>query len=274
MIRKTLFTVVSLGLTTLVLFGRDAASYVATTYHRLTSTVKESVPVDFQIDRAQAMVHDLEPEIRRSMHVIAKEEVAVEQLNTQIGTSDREGREGQGRHPASAGRPRPEQRRLSLRQPHVHADEVKQDLSRRFSRFKVSDDTLASLKSMRDAREKNLDAAQQKLSAMINARRKLEVDVENLEAKQQAGRSGPGLERLRVRRQPIGPRQGADHRHPHAARRRRQAGERRRERRSRDSARRDHADRHHRPGGRILPASVVSRSRKLVDDDGRCRRSS
>ena len=31
--------------------------------------------------------------------------------------------------------------------------------------------------------QKNLDAARQKLSAMINARRKLEVDVQNLEAK-------------------------------------------------------------------------------------------
>jgi hypothetical protein len=39
------------------------------------------------------------------------------------------------------------------------------------------------MKQMRDAREKNLDAARQKLSAMINARRKLEVDVQNLEAK-------------------------------------------------------------------------------------------
>ena len=34
------------------------------------------------------MVRDLEPEIRRSMHVIAKEEVALEQLNQQIGTSE------------------------------------------------------------------------------------------------------------------------------------------------------------------------------------------
>jgi hypothetical protein len=36
---------------------------------------------------------------------------------------------------------------------------------------------------MRNAREKNLDAAQQKLAALVNARRKLEVDVANLEAK-------------------------------------------------------------------------------------------
>jgi hypothetical protein len=47
----------------------------------------------------------------------------------------------------------------------------------------VADDTLASMKQMRDARQKNLDAAQQKLAAMVNARRKLEVDVQNLEAK-------------------------------------------------------------------------------------------
>ena len=56
-------------------------------------------------------------------------------------------------------------------------------LARRFNRFKMTDDTLASMKQMRDARQKNLDAAQQKLSAMVNAKRKLEVDVQNLEAK-------------------------------------------------------------------------------------------
>jgi hypothetical protein len=47
----------------------------------------------------------------------------------------------------------------------------------------VADDTLASMKQMRDAREKNLDAAQQKLAAMITARHKLDVDIQNLEAK-------------------------------------------------------------------------------------------
>ena len=81
MIKKAILLVVGLGLTTVVLFGRNAASYVSTTYHRLTDSVQEAVPVDFQIDRAKQMVRDLDPEIRRSMHVIAKEEVAVEQLN-------------------------------------------------------------------------------------------------------------------------------------------------------------------------------------------------
>jgi chromosome segregation ATPase len=174
---------VALGLGTVFLFGRDAASYVTTSYHRLTGAVKESVPVEFQIDRAEAMVRDLAPEIRRAMHVIAKEEVGLEQLNRQIVSSEEK-----------AGKEKREILQLQADLSHnkdvyryasrtYTAGEVKQDLSRRFNRFKVTDDTLANLKSMRDARERNLDAAQQKLAAMINARRKLEVDVENLKAK-------------------------------------------------------------------------------------------
>jgi chromosome segregation ATPase len=183
MIKKALFGVVALGLTTVFLFGRDAASYVGTTYHRLTGAVKESVPVEFQIDRAQAMVRDLEPEIRRSMHVIAKEEVSLEQLNKQIDASETKTSQEKReilRLQADLGQSKDVYRYASRT---YTSDQVKQDLSRRFARFKVSDETLANLKSMRDAREKNLDAAQQKLAAMINARRKLEVDVENLRAK-------------------------------------------------------------------------------------------
>jgi chromosome segregation ATPase len=185
MIKKALITVVGLGLTTVVLFGRDAASYVGTTYNRLTSSVKQSVPVEFQIDRARGMVKDLEPEIRRSMHVIAKEEVALEQLNAQIGNSDEKAEKDKSeilRLQADLGQNKDVYHYASRT---YSSEQVKQDLSRRFSRFKVTDETLANLKSMRDARERNLDAAQQKLAAMINARRKLEVDVQNLEAKRQ-----------------------------------------------------------------------------------------
>jgi len=183
MIKKALFSVVALGLITVVLFGRDAASYIGTTYDRLTSSVKDSVPVEFQIDRARAMVRDLEPEIRRSMHVIAKEEVALEQLNAQINGSEQKVEKDKSeilRLQADLGQGKDLYRYASRS---YTSDQVKQDLARRFNRFKVSDETLVNLKSMRDARERNLDAAQQKLASMINARRKLEVDVQNLEAK-------------------------------------------------------------------------------------------
>ena len=183
MIKKALFTVVALGVTAVVLFGRDAASYVGTSYHRLTQSVKESVPVEFQIDRARGMVQDFAPEIRRSMHVIAKEEVALEQLNGQIESAEQKAAKDKNeilRLQTDLGQVKDVYRYASRT---YTPQQVKQDLARRFSRFKVTDETLANLKNMRDARERNLDAAQQKLAAMINARRKLEVDVQNLEAK-------------------------------------------------------------------------------------------
>jgi hypothetical protein len=183
MIKKGLFVVAGLGVTMLFLFGRDAASYVATTYHKLTNSVQDSVPIEFQIDRAREMVRDLEPEIRNSMHVIAKEEVALEQLNQQIDLNQEKADKDKRdilRLQTDLGKGKDVYRYASRS---YSCDEVKQDLSRRFNRFKVADDTLSSMKQMRDAREKNLDAAQQKLAAMVNARRKLEVDVQNLEAK-------------------------------------------------------------------------------------------
>lgn len=183
MFRKAFFIVSGACLALVLLFGRDAASYVATTYHKLTGAVKDSVPVEFQIDRARTMVGDLQPEIRRSMHIIAKEEVALEQLGKQIEGAEEKTAKDKGeilRLQSDLGQHKDVYHYASRT---YSADQVREDLSRRFNRFKVADDTLASLKNMRDAREKNLDAAQQKLAAMINARRKLEVDIQNLEAK-------------------------------------------------------------------------------------------
>jgi phage shock protein A len=60
---------------------------------------------------------------------------------------------------------------------------VKCDLANRFERFKTSDATLASLHDILSARQKGLDAAREKLDAMLVQKRQLEVDVENLEAR-------------------------------------------------------------------------------------------
>ena len=252
-------------MTTLVLFGRDAASYVVDDVPPRDQLGPGSVPVEFQIDRARQMVRDLEPEIRRSMHVIAKEEVALEQLNQQIDANqDKTDKDKNDilRLQADLGQNKNVYRYASRT---YTADEVKQDLSRRFNRFKVADDTLASMKQMRDAREKNLDAAQQKLAAMINARRKLEVDVQNLEAKRklvevaqasseyvfddsQLARAKELITDIRTRLDVAAKLANADVNV--------EVG---------DSARRSHPGGHHRPGDRVLQARRRRRRSRRSD---------
>src|SRR3954447_16022303 len=136
MFKRAILVGTGVCVTSLVLFGRDAASYVKTSYRRVTSTVQDQVPIDFQIDRARQMVRDLDPEIRNSMHVIAKEEVAVEQLNQQI-TTNQTKTDGEKkdilRLQSDLGQNKSKYQYAS----HTYTcDEVKQDLSRRFSRFK------------------------------------------------------------------------------------------------------------------------------------------
>ena len=46
----------------------------------MKQTVRNSVPVDFEIERWRKMVKNLVPDIRKNMHVIAQEEVEVERL--------------------------------------------------------------------------------------------------------------------------------------------------------------------------------------------------
>ena len=81
MIKKSLIAALSVVLVSGVLFGSNAVSYVKTACSRVSSAAEDSVPVEFQIDRARQMVKDLAPEIRHSMHVIAKEEIEVDNLS-------------------------------------------------------------------------------------------------------------------------------------------------------------------------------------------------
>ena len=64
--------------------GRDALSYVGTSLGWIKDSVKNSVPIDFEIQRARRMIKDLVPDIRCNMQLIAKEEVEVEHLDKQI----------------------------------------------------------------------------------------------------------------------------------------------------------------------------------------------
>lgn len=176
----------SAGATVLVVLlfgGREAVSYVRTSAGWVKDSVKSNVPIEFEIERARRMVKDLVPDIRKNMQLIATEEVEVDQLVKKIaGAEERLGKE------------RAELMKLKddlatnqcvfrYAGRNYSAGQVKIDLANRFERYKTNDATLGSLKEMHLARQRSLDAARQKLEGMLAARRQLEVDVEQLEAR-------------------------------------------------------------------------------------------
>jgi chromosome segregation ATPase len=185
MIKKLLIVGGIVAVVGLLLFGRGAASYLRTSAHRVSEAVSDAVPIEFQIDRARDMIKDLVPEIRKNMHVIAKEEVEVARLQEQIDqTKTRLDKEKEQllklKADLSSGKANFQYCGRSYT-----ADQVKTDLSNRFERFKTGDATLASLQQIHGARQRSLEAARQKLDGMMAAKRQLQVDVENLEARVQ-----------------------------------------------------------------------------------------
>ncbi|NIP87327.1 MAG: hypothetical protein GTO03_17940 [Planctomycetales bacterium] len=149
----------------------------------MKDSVKEKVPVEFEIDRARKMVQNLLPDIRKAMHVIATEEVEVERLQRQIAQAE----ENLAQEKTDIVRLRDDL--TSPRDGYTYAgryytvSQVRRDLANRFERYKTDDATLASLREIYDARTRSLEAARQKLEHMLAAKRQLEVDVENLEAR-------------------------------------------------------------------------------------------
>lgn len=183
MIRKTVIGAVVLAVASTLTFGRDVFSYMRTMGCSARQAIKAEVPIEFELQRARDMVANLVPDIRQCMHVIAEEEVNVEHLSRDVARFETDLNKQKGEI-------------LALRNDVERNDttyryagrvysccDVKRDLAQRFERFKTAEATLASKRQILTAREKSIVAARGKLDGMLSAKRDLEVQIENLDAR-------------------------------------------------------------------------------------------
>jgi hypothetical protein len=183
MLKKALFVGGGAVLLAALFFGRDAVSYISTSVAHVHQSFKDSVPIEFELERARKMIKDLTPEIHQNMRLIAVEEAEVERLEKQLATSE-----------AQLATAREQMMRMKgdldrgdshfVYVGHTYSrGQVTADLQRRFERFKTQDATVANLHKVLTARQRGLEAARDKLAGMEAAKRQLEVDVENLQAR-------------------------------------------------------------------------------------------
>jgi chromosome segregation ATPase len=164
-------------------YGQEGLSYLSTASRMVGEKVRSNVPLEFELERARTMIGGLIPDVRQNMMVIAQEEVGVDNLHHELDRS--EGELGKQReelvHLRGELSGNEEQIRLGNRT--ASREEVKEELTRRFAHFQVAEATVASHKQLLAAREKSLDAARAKLKHMLTAKRDLELQVANLQAR-------------------------------------------------------------------------------------------
>lgn len=166
-----------------LLLGTSAFSYMKMGVASVQRGIKDSIPVEVEITRARDMIRDLKPEIAENLRLIAREEVDVAHLSSEIDAKHlvldkakrdilklKDDLQSGGSHFVYA------KKRYTC-------DEVKDDLSGKFKQFQTQEATVVNLEKVLSARQKRLSATRQKLDAMLAAKRQLEVEVENLQAR-------------------------------------------------------------------------------------------
>ena len=161
-----------------LVLGTDLTSYVHSSARSVQDSIKESVPVEFELRRASDMVEQIIPELHANIRLIAQEEVEIAALKADIDRSQEQIaeertcltrlREQLAVHTASLATASSSRARLT------------QELGRRFERFKEADVVLAGKRRLLETREKSLGAAMDMLERTRSQKADLEQQLETL----------------------------------------------------------------------------------------------
>lgn len=166
-----------------LLLGSSAVSYVKTGYHGLRDSIKDQIPIEVEIKRARDMITDLKPEIADNFKLIAREEVEVAKLQREVATKQASLAKSKDAILKLKDDVESGVRVVSYKGKKYSIDQVRHDLSERFKHHQTLEATSDKLERILEARQRNLVAARRKLDEMLAAKRELEVQVENLQAR-------------------------------------------------------------------------------------------
>ena len=183
MLKKGLFAGGGLLLFLGLIFGRDVCSFVGTATGLVRESVRDSVPIQFELERARKMIASLNPEISKHKREIAREELEI----TKLGERLKQDEQKLTKRWSDIQRLRDDLSRGDSTYVYANGSfttkEVETDLGYKFDRYTGSENIVEQNRKVLEIRGKALSAAQEKLTALIAAKQKLELQVESLQAK-------------------------------------------------------------------------------------------
>jgi chromosome segregation ATPase len=179
-------------------FGREAMSYVRAGCRNVQQAVKAEVPIEFEIERARSLVDQLVPDIRQCMHVIAEQQVDIEHLTVALNRKEADlGKQKDAilalRADLGSGKTT-----FTYASHKYSTNDVKRDLSTRFERYKAAEELLSADRLILTAREQTLVANREKLDGLMQAKKELEVKLEQLQARLQTLKAAETVSQLAI----------------------------------------------------------------------------
>ena len=186
MIRKGIksVAVVTLGAVALGLFvfGTDVFSYLTTSAKSVRTSVKDSVPVEFELQRARDMIEQILPELQANIRLIAQEEVEIAALEKEISRGTDDLADQQRRIAQLRNRLDTSLVSFEIGPANYSREQLTEKLAHRYNRFKEAKITLAGKQKVLEARRRSLAAAETMLDRAREQKAELEQKIEGLVA--------------------------------------------------------------------------------------------
>jgi hypothetical protein len=164
------------------IFGTDLGSYIHTGAHALRTSVKDSVPIEFEIARARDMLNDVLPEMQANVRLIAQQEVEISNLGQDIADSGKTLSEQAVRLAKLRNSLDTQSAFFTFSGVTFSREQVKDDLNRKFESYKEAELVLAGKKKLLENRQHALAAAVQAMDKARSQKLQLESRIASLEA--------------------------------------------------------------------------------------------
>ena len=166
------------------LFGGNVTSYITTSTSKIKEGIQQGIPIQFEIDRARNLIGELDGEMRKNLMGVAREEVEVERLTARLTSLEDKIEEDRGnllrlQIDIESGNTEFNYSNISY-----SLSEVQEDAERKLKRTKNLSNMQGGLSKILLARKRGLLALQDKIGEMREVKDQLEIDVENLQARQ------------------------------------------------------------------------------------------
>lgn len=182
MLKKLLILVGGAAVVGYLALGTNLFSYVGTTAGVIKDEIGSSIPVEFELKRAEKLIGEIIPEIQASKKVVAQEEVEVEYLRNDIASLDQDQSKLHRRVMVQKSALEGGATKCSFGGRTYTRTQVENDLSESFERYRNNDSLLESKRRLLESRESSLAAAKQKLERVKVEKERMENLVETLYA--------------------------------------------------------------------------------------------
>jgi hypothetical protein len=168
-----------------LVFGKELSSYISSSARAVQCSVKDNVPIEFQLQRARDLVDDIVPEIQANVKQIATQEVEIDSLRHDIQQSNQNISDEKKRIAKLRDCLASSDTSFTISNCVYTRDQLKEDLGRRFDYAKEAEVVLTGKKRLLDNREKSLTSAMQALDHASSQKSMLESQIAALEGQNQ-----------------------------------------------------------------------------------------